>query len=181
MILSRKELFETQGTITISAKASEPAFHDISLIPDKVVIILNISKNDSAAKLVGEVLAGINEQCDRCLKNFKKEIQGTFELIVCDDRHSEQKSNNSSINVLTLGKDSIDISSIIRESIFLEKSMKEVCFQDCKGLCSGCGTDLNFSDCKCENNEFDERWEPLKNLKLSKVENNYGTAKKKTI
>ena len=121
MILSRKELFETQGTITISAKASEPAFHDISLIPDKVVIILNISKNDSAAKLVGEVLAGINEQCDRCLKNFKKEIQGTFELIVFDDRHSEQKSNNSSINVLTLGKDSIDISSIIRESIFLEK------------------------------------------------------------
>ena len=181
MILSRKELFEANSPLTLSAKASDLASHEMNLISEEVSVILNISKSISTANIIGEVLAGVNEQCDRCLKKFKKEIHGTFELIVADERHRYSKPDDSTIIVFNPGKDSIDISSIILESIILEKSMKEVCIEDCKGLCSWCGTDLNFSDCKCENEEFDKRWEPLKNLKLPELENNYGTSKKKTI
>ncbi len=181
MIISKKELFEAKSPLTISAKASDLAFHEMDLTSDEVSVILNISKSISTANIIGKVLAEVNEQCDRCLKNFKKGIHGTFELILADERSRESKSDDPTIIIFNPGKDSIDISSIILESIILEKSMKEVCIENCKGLCSWCGADLNLSDCKCENEEFDKRWEPLKNLNLPELENNYGTSKKKTI
>ena len=61
MILSRKELFEANSPLTLSAKASDLAFHEMNLTSDEVSVILNISKSISKANIIGEVLAGVNE------------------------------------------------------------------------------------------------------------------------
>ena len=43
--------------------------------------------------------------------------------------------------------------------------MKNLCKEDCKGLCQKCGTDLNKEKCSCKAEEIDPRWKPLVNLK----------------
>ena len=45
----------------------------------------------------------------------------------------------------------------------LNMDSKMLCSEDCKGLCCGCGTNLNFEDCSCEK-EVDPRLAALKQL-----------------
>jgi uncharacterized protein len=70
-----------------------------------------------------------------------------------------------------IDQNEIDILPALRDSIALEKSMKETCSEECKGLCAGCGVNLNSSSCQCEKNEMDERWAPMKEINLSDMEN----------
>jgi len=61
--------------------------------------------------------------------------------------------------------DNIDVTNDVREFALLSVPMKNLCKDDCKGLCSKCGTDLNISKCTCSKEEIDPRWKPLMELK----------------
>ena len=38
---------------------------------------------------------------------------------------------------------------------------KYLCSEDCKGLCSTCGADLNEGECGCSKGNIDPRWSQL--------------------
>ncbi len=65
---------------------------------------------------------------------------------------------------LPFGEDSIDISENVHDALLLAVPIKPVCKDDCKGLCTQCGVNLNISDCSCEKNNTDSRWQALSNL-----------------
>jgi uncharacterized protein len=60
----------------------------------------------------------------------------------------------------------IDLGAIVREQILLDLPMDGLCREDCKGLCSVCGKDLNQGECGCERKPVDPRWAALKHVKL---------------
>jgi uncharacterized protein len=43
--------------------------------------------------------------------------------------------------------------------------MKQLCKSDCKGICPGCGVDLNREKCRCSGKTVDPRWEKLLDIK----------------
>ena len=43
----------------------------------------------------------------------------------------------------------LDIDKNVREEILISFPMKVLCSDDCKGICSGCGANLNHHGCKC--------------------------------
>ncbi|NLA05033.1 MAG: DUF177 domain-containing protein, partial [Firmicutes bacterium] len=44
-----------------------------------------------------------------------------------------------------------------------------LCKPDCRGLCPGCGVDLNETTCSCEDeSRIDLRWQKLKELRPDK-------------
>ena len=51
---------------------------------------------------------------------------------------------------------SIDISKNIRDLIHLEITINPVCDPNCRGLCLKCGTNLNNSKCRCQEEKFNE-------------------------
>ena len=57
-----------------------------------------------------------------------------------------------------------DIFPRVHESVLLELPIRFLCREDCKGLCSVCGADLNEKDCGCPEKEPDPRWQGLKKL-----------------
>lgn len=61
----------------------------------------------------------------------------------------------------------IDLDPIIREQLLLALPMSAVCTDDCKGLCSVCGQNLNEKPCGCETRQVDPRLAALKNIKLN--------------
>jgi len=73
---------------------------------------------------------------------------------------------DDSDDVLYFSKDDneIDLKTLFRELILLEKQIKNICKETCKGLCSNCGTNLNEGNCKCSVEAHDNPWEVLKNL-----------------
>jgi uncharacterized protein len=55
----------------------------------------------------------------------------------------------------------IDLSNYLKELIQLSKSIKNLCNQNCKGLCSTCGLNLNQNSCGCA---ATQKSTPFKNI-----------------
>jgi uncharacterized protein len=62
----------------------------------------------------------------------------------------------------------IELDPIIREQVLLALPLAVVCRDDCKGLCTVCGQDLNEQDCgHAGKKEVDARLAKLKDIKLN--------------
>jgi uncharacterized protein len=49
--------------------------------------------------------------------------------------------------------DTIDLSDIVREQVYLSLPMRSICKESCRGLCPVCGANLNESSCLCRKPE----------------------------
>ena len=62
----------------------------------------------------------------------------------------------------------IDLDPVVREQVLLALPVSVLCREDCKGLCSTCGADLNEKDCgHGKVKEVDVRLAKLKDIKLN--------------
>jgi uncharacterized protein len=57
----------------------------------------------------------------------------------------------------------VDLTEAIRQQVLLNIPMVTLCKEECAGLCSQCGHDLNLGPCDCEP-EVDSRFSILKTL-----------------
>ena len=46
--------------------------------------------------------------------------------------------------------DSLDLDGLLTDVFFLSLDSKNLCKEDCRGLCPGCGADLNVEPCRCK-------------------------------
>jgi len=105
--------------------------------------------------------------CDRCNKEFNRVITSNYRMIYLFGQDT-QNSGNEKMDVVYLHPDTdkIDLSNDVRDYSLLAIPMKKLCSEDCKGLCSKCGKNLNDGLCNCKDEETDPRWEQLKELKI---------------
>lgn len=100
--------------------------------------------------------------CDRCLEEFDQKLKADFQLI-----YSKQVRHQFKDDVYRFLDEStveIDLSDDVRENLLLVLPMKHICKEECAGLCSQCGINLNYDACECDQKIIDPRWEALKNL-----------------
>ena len=62
----------------------------------------------------------------------------------------------------------LDLAAICWEELMLALPVTPLCRQDCKGLCAGCGVNLNEGMCACTEEEGDPRMAALRGLTLHK-------------
>ncbi len=63
--------------------------------------------------------------------------------------------------------DVLDLTEDVRDDILLTFPSRCLCRADCKGLCAGCGQNLNVRECGCGNESPDESpWAALDSLRL---------------
>ena len=75
-----------------------------------------------------------NIRCSRCLEWNIVESQSNFSL----------NYKNGEIR-----EGFLEVDSEIREHILLEWPLKPLCREDCRGICPGCGRNLNVEKCIC--------------------------------
>ncbi len=116
----------------------------------------------------GEVKTKLIEACSRCLSQFSRFIEKSFDLVYAPDPTvavgPEINLNYDDLEVGFYRGDRIDLSTVVTESILIDLPMKLICSPDCKGLCDQCGTNLNQSDCGCQPIP-DARWQGLAEFK----------------
>ena len=64
---------------------------------------------------------------------------------------------------MLLEDDEVDLGDLARTAFILDMDTKFLCTPDCKGLCPGCGVNLNFEKCRCKK-EVDPRLAKLAQL-----------------
>lgn len=61
----------------------------------------------------------------------------------------EEQLSLEDLDTYTFSGEEIDLEPLVREQLVLAIPMAPQCKDDCKGLCSGCGADLNLKACDC--------------------------------
>ena len=73
-------------------------------------------------------------------------------------------ANGESDDIVELNREGeLELDELMQEVFLLEMDTKNLCSQDCKGLCTGCGVDLNVERCRCKR-ETDPRLAVLAQL-----------------
>jgi len=125
-------------------------------------VVLN--KFDDQIILEALTTAGANFICDRCGTAFKQTVKSKYKMIYLL-RSIEGAEKEINITYLSPDTHIIDISKDVRDYMILSIPMKRLCKEDCKGLCAKCGVDLNEIECDCNDDEIDDRWKVLMELK----------------
>jgi len=135
-------------------------------------LLVNVELNKSHNQVILDTKFSLtaNFSCDRCNKNFNSVLTNSYRMVYLFGTEPVD-SGSISITYLSIDTDKINIDNDVRDYALLSIPMKKLCKEDCKGLCSKCGKDLNEGNCNCQQNEIDARWLPLMELK-NKINNN---------
>ena len=110
--------------------------------------------------------------CSRCLKDYRQPVQMRIEEESFSSDETGIADKGTGTNVVEVGEESatidqqhiLDLNEAIRQYFTLSTPMKPVCRDDCRGISTNCGTDLNESSCHCDETLVDPRWGPLQEL-----------------
>jgi uncharacterized protein len=114
----------------------------------------------------GELTTVVELQCDRCLEPFiqkvefetEEEFHPAIDMSTGAQLPYDEEMRIDEHHIL-------DLTELMRQSIFLAQPMHPVCRLDCLGLCDRCGQNLNKGPCDCKESIVDPRLEILKELK----------------
>ncbi len=101
---------------------------------DKIHLKCSFSCVDKEILVDTEVKTHRVITCSRCLQEVGQEVVQHFVL---------------SYQIARLG-DYLEVDEDVRQEILLNFPMKVLCRDDCKGLCPGCGANLNYEKCRCK-------------------------------
>lgn len=119
--------------------------NELSTLPDvKVKMPIKVSgevtlTGDHSAYVDCEVKYILEGECTRCLAETEKE----YTADICEECDGE--------SVYKVVKDKIDLAKIVEDAILTDMPVNFLCSDDCKGICTGCGVNLNVEKCKCKN------------------------------
>lgn len=109
----------------------------------------------------------LEQTCDRCLKQFEQPMHVTFEerfYPTVDVLTGTPLPPIEEDDVFPIDEyHQVDLTEALRQSVLLAIPMVSLCKEDCAGLCSQCGHDLNLGPCQCKP-EIDTRLNALKAL-----------------
>ena len=114
--------------------------------------------------LKGEVII----PCNRCTEDTKVAIDSKFdeyEEIPEENIHAKAGEHDGHV-VYEMHAPMLNLAEVAWEQFMLALPSRTLCREDCKGLCPSCGTNLNWGECDCKNQSFDDRMAPLAGLKI---------------
>jgi uncharacterized protein len=102
--------------------------------------------------------------CDRCNIEFIKDFNSKFILLYLPKKE-DYDGVDENVKFLSPTDDKIDLTEDVIDFANLCLPMKKLCDEDCAGLCTNCGINLNENKCNCAEELKNPVWESLLKLK----------------
>ena len=97
----------------------------------------------------------IDSFCSRCLERISRsETKHFSHTLVVSLSNTDETSEELDEALIVLGGYELDTTELVSSDIILELPIKMLCKEDCKGICQGCGKNLNKEQCVCEPEEW---------------------------
>jgi len=116
----------------IEASSWEMDSSDIKFIGD-IHLVCEFKKISNGIVVKVKVVTLRDIRCSRCLEVVRRRVSQEFNFFY------ESKKLGEFLN----------IDGDIREEILLDWPMKPLCKDECRGICPGCGRNLNLEECIC--------------------------------
>jgi uncharacterized protein len=165
----RDQLSRRDAEITLEIDEPVPIGTDTEFVG-------NVSGRITLHNMGGEVAAwGHLEatalmECARCLEKHSVAVSFdfsetcSFEQIDEPLSYTQVASEDERAAIPLLDGDTVDLSELVRQLLVLHAPQRSLCREDCRGLCSHCGANLNVAECGCVTEQIDPRLAPLREL-----------------
>lgn len=130
-------------------------------VSEPVSVSGTVRNTAGVLQMSGSISTCLHCLCDRCASPFDREVSFSLDGVVLVTEMANEENEDEW--VFPLEGDSADLDDIVRTVFVLNLSSKLLCREDCKGLCSRCGKNLNEGPCNCRK-EIDPRLAALKQL-----------------
>ena len=158
MIIELESIFNTDGSsyeFDYELSLSHISVSGVNPLKSPVKVKGVVKNNTGIVTLNAHVELIYSAVCDRCAEETEKTFNYDFShnLIA-------SLSNEDNDDFLVVSDMRLDLDELIEEDVNLELPTKFLCNDDCKGICSMCGKNLNKDQCDCKK-PIDPRLEGL--------------------
>jgi uncharacterized protein len=169
MIFNVAQLMKSQVGASFEAAIDE---EDVELDEDLKLIgplsgHVRMRRVNQGLLINGWVDLTVQLECTRCLRELEQPMHVTFE-----ERYYPTVDMVTGAPLPSIDEDEVfpidehhqvDLTEPVRQHVLLDIPMVTLCKEDCAGLCSQCGHDLNLGPCECKP-EVDARLSILNKL-----------------
>lgn len=152
---------------------------DVSWFPDSEVArqgrldaSVFLQRNENRVTVTGTIAVTFVFACDRCLESFvaPRQIEFSLEVELVEAGGQampgvEHVCSPDEMDVVYVDVPVVDLHNVLRQQIFLALPLKKLCSDDCRGLCSQCGANLNLEACGCARGNHQSPFAVLRGLK----------------
>ena len=124
----------------------------------------SVTNHAGALVLEGTARSVLDLACDRCGKEYSRE-----KVVQLDSLVAQELEDDENDEIILLEGSELDMDEVVTTAFVLAMDTKNLCSDDCKGLCAGCGADLNLGPCRCKP-DVDPRLAALAQLLDSETE-----------
>ena len=141
------------------------------VIAEDVKVQWTLERTGQEVLCKGSLETRLSVTCTRCLSFFSFVVKSQLKVIFIPTNENNKLAHEIELSELDVEQEfyeegRIDLSSPARDLILLSLPQVILCRQDCAGLCSECGTNLNVNKCDCKNEgSYDPRLAVLQRLK----------------
>ncbi|HID97071.1 MAG TPA: DUF177 domain-containing protein [Thermodesulfobacteriaceae bacterium] len=125
--------------------------------------------NHDETHLSGRINAVVILQCHRCLDAYEKEVETDFTYLLKPElpvAEGELALSSEDLETADYDGNEIEIGEKLREQILLQLPIRNLCKDNCRGLCPGCGANLGKEECRCRTDQVDSPFAVLKDLNV---------------
>lgn len=142
-------------------------------LPDEVETVdavkaeLSLRREGARVLAAGSLELKVHRCCDRCLADFVLPLTAAFEIDFelegGEQTGREHRCRSEEMDFEFLTESEIDLQELLRQQYYLAMPVKTLCKENCQGLCSRCGGNLNRTECHCQQ-ESASAFEALRKL-----------------
>jgi uncharacterized protein len=111
-------------------------------------------------------------RCSRCLRSYSFPLNKDFDFVLSPDPSKSgrkvEELKREDLGLSYYSSDEINLAPLIREQVLLALPTRPLCKENCRGLCAGCGVNLNDEPCVCMTSTADPRMAIFRTLKVGR-------------
>lgn len=158
-----------ENELSISPEVMAEVFKEQDISVDKPFHIHYVAEREGESDTIHvsvDVQGEIQGACARCLEPVAHEVDLHLETdyLPAEPDMSGNLEGERVSSEIGYYRKSIHLGEFIISELVLALPLRYICNDECKGLCPGCGVNLNREECHCET-PVDPRLQKLKDLK----------------
>ena len=159
MVLDLKRIFANENSvlpIDYTLDMSNVEYMGDFPLKSPVSVSGSVSNKASVVSLKLSIEYEFSAPCDRCVTMaVHKHIVNIDKMLATAIERQESDT------IIIVPDMKFDVDEFVYSEVILDLPSKHLCKDDCKGICSKCGKNLNEGDCGCTHNEPDPRLSKL--------------------
>ena len=132
---------------------------------------IRVDKSGDYFVVRGEVETTVTLRCDRCLEDYPYPVHTeVYAVLVSADLLREAGTESveltsQDLDITSYEGEEFDLEPIVEDQIVLSLPLRNVCSEECLGICPTCGANRNRTPCNCLDNGPESPFSVLRNLK----------------